>query len=290
MQTPDYQWELRGTDGTREFCVLRVRSDSSRLEKIPSAPPDDALLIGVSLAPLGLHQWRARYSGQEVGVTRTIAFATTVLDLRCPLDMWIQGPFDFLIYYLPVALLKRVAAENEIEVRREVRAMFFVEDLVIAQLTRWLLSAAAHGMPPDDSALSQLARLASAHVLQRYCALTRLTTARRRGLQSWQKLRAQELLQARLDSNITLKELATTCAMSVSHFSRCFVRSFGTSVHRYRIQLRIDRAKSLLVSTDAPLAQIASLCGFCDQAAFSRAFSTIEQLPPARWRKVNSAS
>jgi AraC family transcriptional regulator len=290
MQTQDYQHELLGTAGTREFCALRVRSDSSRLQRIPSSEVDDALLLGVSLAPLGINQWHARYGGQDVGVTRTIAFATTVLDLRCPLDMWIRGPFDFLIYYLSGALLKRVAQENEIEIRRDVRAMFFVEDLVVAQLTRWILTAVGRGTPPDDATFDQIARISSAHVLQRYCGLTRAATNTPRGLQTWQKLRVEEMLRAQLDGPVTIAELARACSLSVSHFARCFARSFGASVHRYRIRLRVEQAKTLLMTTDAPLAEIAALCGFCDQAAFSRAFSKIEQLTPARWRKINSVS
>jgi AraC-like DNA-binding protein len=36
------------------------------------------------------------------------------------------------------------------------------------------------------------------------------------------------------------------------------------------------------------LVEIASLSGFCDQAAFTRTFSRIEHMTPSRWRRVNS--
>jgi len=32
--------------------------------------------------------------------------------------------------------------------------------------------------------------------------------------------------------------------------------------------------------------EIASLSGFCDQAAFTRTFSRIERMTPSRWRRV----
>jgi hypothetical protein len=43
------------------------------VEKAPAYPADDALLVCVSLTPTAIDQWRARYKGQEVGVTRAIA-------------------------------------------------------------------------------------------------------------------------------------------------------------------------------------------------------------------------
>jgi AraC-like DNA-binding protein len=52
--------------------------------------------------------------------------------------------------------------------------------------------------------------------------------------------------------------------------------------------LRIERAKSLLSQGNKRLAEIAQLSGFCDQAAFTRTFSRVEQMTPSRWRKCNT--
>jgi transcriptional regulator GlxA family with amidase domain len=109
----------------------------------------------------------------------------------------------------------------------------------------------------------------------------------KRGLESWQKLRIKEMLHAHLEENTTIKELATACSLSASHFGRCFRQSFGTSVHQHLIQLRIDKAKDLLSQTNKTLVEIALLSGFYDQAAFSRTFSRIEHMTPSRWRRFN---
>jgi transcriptional regulator GlxA family with amidase domain len=108
----------------------------------------------------------------------------------------------------------------------------------------------------------------------------------RGGLQGWQRLRAEEMLRARLDGNITLGEMAAACSLSVRHFARSFRRSFGTSAHQYLIRLRLERAKALLLTTRKSLAEVASSCGFCDQPAFTRAFSKAERVPPAAWRRI----
>jgi AraC family transcriptional regulator len=288
FNAPDYDCRLEGSHEKPEFAVTRLRSGPRPAEKAPAYPADDALLVCVSLTPTAIGQWRARYKGREVGVTRAIPFATTVLDLLCSMEMWVRGPFDYLHYYLSAPLLKRIALDNGVAPSYELREAFFIEDLVVAQLTRSILSPVTHGEPLDKLALDQIAMLLSAHVLQRYCGAPKVAQSVGRGLQAWQKLRAEEMLRSQLEGNITIKELAAACSLSESHFARSFRRSFGTSVHQHLIRLRIERAKILLSRANKQLAEIAQLSGFCDQAAFTRTFSRVERMPPSRWRKCNS--
>jgi AraC-like DNA-binding protein len=235
FSAPDYDCKLDGSHEKPEFAVTRLRSGPRPVEKAPAYPADDALLVCVSLTPTAIGQWRARYKGQEAGVTRATPFATTVLDLLCSMEMWVRGPFDYLHYYLSAALLKRVALDNGVATSYELSEAFFVEDLVVAQLTRSILSPVKHGEPLDRLALDQIAMLLSAHVLQRYCGIPKVVASAQRGLQTWQKLRAEDMLRARLEGNITIKEMASACSLSESHFARGFRTSFGTSVHQYLI-------------------------------------------------------
>lgn len=267
--------------------MRRLQSGPGPLERVTAFHTDDALLISISLTPMAVGQWRARYNGQEVGVSRGMAFATTVLDLNRLMEMWIRGPFDYLHYYLAASLLKRVASENEVSTAYELRESFDIDDLVVAQLTRLILSSLRQGEPFEKLALDEFALLLSAHVLQRYCGSAKVATSARRGLQTWQKIRAEEILRTRLDGNITLNEIAAACSLSARHFSRGFRKSFGISAHQYLIRLRLERAKTLLAQTRKPLAEVAHLCGFCDQPAFTRAFSRVERMSPALWRKTH---
>ena len=287
FSAPDYDCRLEGSHEKPEFAVTRLRSGPRPAEKAPAYPADDALLICVSLTPTAIGQWHARYKGREVGVTRAIPFATTVLDLLCSMEMWVRGPFDYLHYYLSAPLLNRVALDHGVAPSYELREAFFIEDLVVAQLTRSILSPVTHGEPLDKLALDQIAMLLGAHVLQRYCGAPKAKSAGR-GLQAWQKLRAEEMLRSQLEGNITIQELAAACSLSESQFARSFRRSFGTSVHQHLIRLRIERAKTLLAQANKRLVEIAQLSGFCDQAAFTRTFSRVERMTPSRWRKCNS--
>jgi AraC family transcriptional regulator len=287
FSTPAYDCRLIGSDQRPEFAVTRLRCGPSEMEKAPMYPSDQAVLICVALTPAAISQWKALYNGRSVGVTRAIAFATTFIDLNCRMEMWVRGPFDYLHYYLSRDLLERIALENAVASSFQLREVFFVEDLVVAQITKNILAPVKHGEPLDRLELDQIATILGAHILQARCGALKFAVPPRRGLEPWQKLRTEEMLRAHLEGNITIKELAAACSLSASHFGLCFRQSFGTSVHRRLIQLRIEQAKQLLLRTKKTFVEIALLSGFCDQAAFSRTFSRIEHATPSCWRRVN---
>jgi AraC-like DNA-binding protein len=105
------------------------------------------------------------------------------------------------------------------------------------------------------------------------------------GLAAWQQRRVIELMNKHYDRNLTLRKLAEECRLSVSHFSRTFKQSFGTSVHRHLILRRVEAAQAMLLRSTRSLAEIALLAGFADQAAFCRTFSAIVGVTPGRWRR-----
>jgi len=289
FSTPAYDCRFVGSHQKPEFAVTRLRSGPREMEKAPAYPPDEAILICVALTPAAIGQWKALYNGRSVGVTRAIPFATTFIDLNCRMEMWVRGPFDYLHYYLSQGLLERIALDNGVSASFRLQEAFFIEDLVVAQMTKSILTPVNHGEPLDRLALDQIAMVLGAHTLQAHCGAPQFAAgSSRRGLEAWQKLRTEEMLHAHLEGNITIEELAVACSLSASHFGRCFRRSFGTSVHQRLIQLRINHAKHLLSRTNTTLVETALSSGFYDQAAFSRTFSRIEHMTPSRWRRVNS--
>lgn len=288
FRAPAYDCRVLGPGQKPEFAVTRLRSGPREMEKAPQYPADDAILICVSLTPSAVGQWKARYAGREVGVTQALPFATTYIDLNCAMEMWVRGPFDYLHYYFAKELLARIAVENDVSPAFHLQEVFFIEDLVVAQMTKSILAPVTHGEPLDRLTLDHIAMVLGAHTLQQHCCAPKFATGSRQGLEAWQKLRTEEMLRASLAGNISVNELAIACSLSASHFARRFRHSFGTSVHQYLIRLRIEHAKDLLAQNRRTLVEIASLSGFCDQAAFTRTFSRIEHMTPSRWRRVNS--
>src|SRR5271155_1171484 len=153
FSTPAYDCRVVGSDQKPEFAVTRLRSGPRDMEKAPMYPPDQAILICVSLMPAAIGQWKAIYNGKSVGVTRAIPFATTFIDLNCRMEMWARGPFDYLHFYLSRNLLERIALDNAMASSFQLREVFFVEDLVVAQMTKNILSPVKNAEPLDRLAL-----------------------------------------------------------------------------------------------------------------------------------------
>ncbi|MGK9171087.1 AraC family transcriptional regulator [Inquilinus limosus] len=94
-----------------------------------------------------------------------------------------------------------------------------------------------------------------------------------------------EYLIEHLADNISLRELADIAHLSRSHFSSAFRISTGMPPHRWLLQARIDKAKELLLTGNLPIAEIASLTGFADQAHITKAFKRVVGVSPGVWRR-----
>ena len=106
----------------------------------------------------------------------------------------------------------------------------------------------------------------------------------RGGLPPGVRRRVHEFIDAHLETNIALRELAGIARLSIGHFARAFRQSEGVSPHDYLMQRRVARAQNLLGSSDLPLSEIAIACGFADQSHFSRRFKERVGVTPSRYR------
>src|SRR5580693_1092783 len=193
FRTPAYDCSLRNECGVPDFALTRLKGGTMEMQRAPAYPEDRAMLICVALAPTPVDRWRARIAGQEVTVSHSIAFATTVIDLMKPMEMWAAGPFDYLHYYVSRDLLDRVAADNRIAPVDSFRMVFFERNLVIAQLTKTILSQVRNREPLNMLALEDVSLLVSTHLLQHYGngkGILRVQPS----LEIWQKILTESLL------------------------------------------------------------------------------------------------
>ncbi len=96
--------------------------------------------------------------------------------------------------------------------------------------------------------------------------------------------RVIEYIEAHLDQDLTLAELAGVACLSPCHFSRSFKHDTGVGPQRYTVQRRVERAKALLRRGDNGLAGIAAAVGFADQSHFTAAFRRETGMTPGRFR------
>jgi AraC-like DNA-binding protein len=105
------------------------------------------------------------------------------------------------------------------------------------------------------------------------------------GLAPWQLQRLGAFVDANLDGDLAVSDLAAACSLSPSHFSRAFSASMGVPPHRWLVRCRIERSKALLLGSVDRLSHIALACGFVDQSHFTRVFVRYVGESPGRWRR-----
>lgn len=98
-------------------------------------------------------------------------------------------------------------------------------------------------------------------------------------------------LRENLTENIDEKDLAQMVNQSPSAFSRSFKRHTGSTLVRYKNQLRVDLACQMLLTR--PEAKVAEICydvGFSNLSNFNRHFARLKGMSPSQFRATFAAN
>jgi AraC-like DNA-binding protein len=99
--------------------------------------------------------------------------------------------------------------------------------------------------------------------------------------------KALDFMRRNLHRDISRDETARHAGISPSHFSRLLKARTGRSFTELLRQCRVDLACDFLRRTEKPLVEIADVCGFCDQAYFTRVFQDMKGVTPRHFRAAN---
>ena len=105
------------------------------------------------------------------------------------------------------------------------------------------------------------------------------------GLDRRRLTRVMEYIDANLEGDLTLAQLAKVACLSRFHFARAFKTAVGQSPHQYVSTHRLERAKELLTRDDRSLLEIAIALTFSSQANFTRAFHQSTGMTPGQYRR-----
>lgn len=83
---------------------------------------------------------------------------------------------------------------------------------------------------------------------------------------------AKKYINEHYKENLSLKILADVMCMNSYYFSSFFKKNSGMNFKDFLNEIRLERAVSLLISTDKRIIDIAAEVGFSDERSFSKAF------------------
>ncbi|MEZ5104818.1 MAG: AraC family transcriptional regulator [Draconibacterium sp.] len=95
-------------------------------------------------------------------------------------------------------------------------------------------------------------------------------------------------MKQNMEKELDLKDLAKQHNVSYSFFRKMFKKYTGVSPGQYHLQLRITRAKELLISTGKSVKEISYELGFQSIYYFSNMFKKKEGMTPTDFRNKNT--
>ncbi len=133
----------------------------------------------------------------------------------------------------------------------------------------------------------------AAHISEQFmCERIRSTEDRQRvplhlhlGANQPKLTEAVTLMEANLEEPISLDELSTYVGISRRQLERLFQKHLNCVPTRYYLNLRLNRARLLLLQTSKSIVDIALACGFISAPHFSKCYRDMFGIPPRDERR-----
>lgn len=196
------------------------------------------------------------------------------------------SPIDVLHVYIDPSHVQAIASDElgavpTLEMRHGLR----IQDETLVQMGVDLIHEIAEperlGSRRSTRALGD--RMAI-HLLRNYFVVGRLERSRH-ALAPAEERALREFIDGHLDDRLHVQDLARLVGLGVHHFSRVFRETFARAPHEYVRDRRLERARTLLVTTSRSIGEIAATTGFADQSHLTRCFKARFGVPPAALRR-----
>lgn len=172
---------------------------------------------------------------------------------------------------------------------RSFRSVSNCKDPLVQHLVGALLEEAADETLGGTLFVESVVTALGFHLLRRYGCVSpqtafgsgRLSERRRRDVEAY--------IDANLSQDLRLSQLSEIAGLSVSHFARLFRAEVGVAPYQYVLERRTERAKDLLARGKLSLVEIALVCGFANQAHFTKVFTRLVGVSPGAFRHSTSS-
>lgn len=169
------------------------------------------------------------------------------------------------------------------------RPNMYFEDNALIQ-TMWKIDGLLRGNNVPDRLYMETLGLSAAIEIHRMSEQAFPATLKASGqLSQRQMQRVMELVDAHLEIDISLDDLAEAAGLSPFHFTRLFKNTTGVAPYQYVLRLRIERSQEMLRRKDLSIAKVAAAVGFKGAVQFNRNFRKLTGSTPSEYRKSLSA-
>ena len=168
----------------------------------------------------------------------------------------------------------------------ELRSTEHVVDARIGGLAAAVNAERVAGFTSGRLFLDSIDQALAAALVRGYAARDSGAPTYRGGLGAARVRHVTEFIQAGLERDLTLVDLAQSVGLSTAHFAVMFRQSTGETPHQFVLRCRMERAKEMLGTGKARILDVAVACGFKTQQHFARVFRQMYGVTPREYRKT----
>ncbi|WP_419911220.1 GlxA family transcriptional regulator [Hoeflea sp.] len=140
------------------------------------------------------------------------------------------------------------------------------------------------GEDHDDNLVNRVCEQALTDRVRNPHDRQRLPLRARLGVQNSKVLSIIELMESNLSEPLSLLEIADYAGLSRRQIERLFRQEMGRSPARYYLEIRLDRARHLLIQSSMPVVEVAVACGFVSASHFSKCYRELYGRSPQQER------
>jgi AraC family transcriptional regulator len=183
----------------------------------------------------------------------------------------------------------RTAAENHFSSGYHFVESIQKEDPLVQHMGLALLEDAVAESPAGRIYADSIIQTLTLHLLKNYTTANTVPEPAHGGLSGYRLRRVREFIEANLEEDLSLAEIAAVAGLSQYHFARAFRKSMGLTPQNYLMQQRIESAKKLLTEPGLPLVEVSLRTGFKNQSHFTALFRKFTSFTPKAWRELKLA-
>lgn len=276
-----YEWSVVSIDG-------RAAEASSGLTLLPSGALDKLGAVDIVFVCGGINV-REAVSPALLAALRRLA------ERRVPLGALCTGGYALARAGLLDNFRATIHWENLSALREEFPRVLISDQLFTIDRDRFTCSG---GTAPLDLMLNliqgklgpRIAQLVSEQFImdrvrkdtdRQYIPLRAQIGVAHRGL-----IRVAQLMEENIEKPLSLEKIAKATGLSRRQIERLFKRDLQCVPKRYYLQMRLRRARELLLQTSMPIMDITAACGFQSPPHFSKCYRSQFGHPPSAERKI----
>ncbi len=196
----------------------------------------------------------------------------------------ITGKGELLYFFLPPEAVRLAAQGLDADGDLAITNRFGIRDAGLEDLATSFADEMQGGLAGFRLYAEAITTQLAVALVRRHSSIRAGQKMPRMGLRESAKQRLIDYIEEHLETDMALADLAEIARLSPSHLSHSFKAAFGCPPYRYVLQRKVERAKTLLETSDMSMTEIGASLGFCTPAYFSTSFKRVTGTSPRAFR------